>query len=195
MSDIYRPSLVKSAITAKKFGRADHCRNQSGSCPLTCKHFLNLARQQIRISRLSITLCICEICQTLTALSTLEGGNTTPTLRPYCRGEKASMSANMVTNATKVVFETTGCWWCLSAIRRSGEQNHPLLPLDTSLPAASTVTRYLSSADGVHFLRAHMAKHEKRYKCHLPGCTNTTGFARPDQLERHQQTVRHHQRT
>ncbi|KIW12853.1 hypothetical protein PV08_08040 [Exophiala spinifera] len=35
--------------------------------------------------------------------------------------------------------------------------------------------------------RAHMAKHEKKYKCNIPGCTNTTGFARVDQLERHQQ--------
>ena len=40
-------------------------------------------------------------------------------------------------------------------------------------------------------LRAHLDRHDKIYKCDLPGCTNTKGFARPDQLERHKQTVKH----
>ncbi|KAL8729383.1 MAG: hypothetical protein Q9166_004776 [cf. Caloplaca sp. 2 TL-2023] len=39
--------------------------------------------------------------------------------------------------------------------------------------------------------RAHQDKHEKRFRCDIPGCTNKTGFARIDQLNRHKQTVRH----
>ena len=42
--------------------------------------------------------------------------------------------------------------------------------------------------------RAHLEKHEKRYKCDIPGCTNTKGFARVDQLVRHKETVRHGRR-
>jgi len=39
--------------------------------------------------------------------------------------------------------------------------------------------------------KAHLQKHDKAYKCDLPGCTNKSGFARPDQLRRHQDTVSH----
>lgn len=39
--------------------------------------------------------------------------------------------------------------------------------------------------------RAHLEKHEKTYRCDIPGCTNTKGFARIDQLRRHKETVRH----
>ena len=42
--------------------------------------------------------------------------------------------------------------------------------------------------------RAHLEKHEKRYRCDIPGCNNKTGFARIDQLERHKRMVKH-QRT
>jgi hypothetical protein len=42
--------------------------------------------------------------------------------------------------------------------------------------------------------RAHLEKHEKTCKCDLPGCTNTKGFARIDQLRRHKDTVRHGRR-
>ena len=42
--------------------------------------------------------------------------------------------------------------------------------------------------------RAHLEKHEKTYKCDIPGCTNTKGFARIDQLRRHKETVRHRRR-
>ena len=42
--------------------------------------------------------------------------------------------------------------------------------------------------------RAHLEKHEKRYKCDIPGCTNAKGFARVDQLVRHKETVRHGRR-
>jgi hypothetical protein len=43
------------------------------------------------------------------------------------------------------------------------------------------------------FTRAHMQKHEKRYKCDIPGCTNKDGFARKDQLRRHKESVSHRQ--
>jgi hypothetical protein len=36
-----------------------------------------------------------------------------------------------------------------------------------------------------------MQKHEKMYRCDIPGCTNRGGFARMDQLQRHQRTVEH----
>jgi hypothetical protein len=39
--------------------------------------------------------------------------------------------------------------------------------------------------------RAHLQKHDRPYKCDLPGCTNRRGFARADQLRRHQETTRH----
>ena len=42
--------------------------------------------------------------------------------------------------------------------------------------------------------RAHLEKHEKTYRCDIPGCTNTKGFARIDQLRRHKETVRHGRR-
>jgi hypothetical protein len=38
---------------------------------------------------------------------------------------------------------------------------------------------------------AHLLRHEKVFKCDLPGCTNTKGFARIDQLERHKREVKH----
>lgn len=40
--------------------------------------------------------------------------------------------------------------------------------------------------------RAHLQLHERAFKCDLPGCTNTKGFARIDQLERHKTSVKHH---
>ena len=39
--------------------------------------------------------------------------------------------------------------------------------------------------------RAHLQKHEKLYKCDIPGCKNKKGFARIDQLKRHKQVVSH----
>ena len=42
--------------------------------------------------------------------------------------------------------------------------------------------------------RAHLEKHEKTYRCDIPGCTNMKGFARIDQLRRHKETVRHRRR-
>ncbi|KAH8810704.1 hypothetical protein F5884DRAFT_258903 [Xylogone sp. PMI_703] len=39
--------------------------------------------------------------------------------------------------------------------------------------------------------RTHILLHVKMFKCDLPGCTNTKGFARIDQLERHKKTVQH----
>lgn len=39
--------------------------------------------------------------------------------------------------------------------------------------------------------RAHLQKHDKPFRCDLPGCTNQRGFARADQLRRHQETTRH----
>jgi len=39
--------------------------------------------------------------------------------------------------------------------------------------------------------RAHLQKHEKLYKCDIPGCKNKKGFARIDQLRRHKQVVAH----
>ncbi|KAK0659140.1 hypothetical protein QBC41DRAFT_50238 [Cercophora samala] len=41
-------------------------------------------------------------------------------------------------------------------------------------------------------IKAHLEKHEKRYKCDMPGCPKPEkGFARLDQLERHKQNVSH----
>ncbi|VBB84699.1 Putative protein of unknown function [Podospora comata] len=41
-------------------------------------------------------------------------------------------------------------------------------------------------------IKAHLEKHEKRFKCDLPGCPKPEkGFARADQLERHKQKVAH----
>lgn len=37
----------------------------------------------------------------------------------------------------------------------------------------------------------HLHKHGKPYKCDLPNCTNKTGFARRDQLQRHKRDVSH----
>jgi hypothetical protein len=42
-------------------------------------------------------------------------------------------------------------------------------------------------------IRAHLDRHKKPFKCELPGCTNKKGFARKDQLERHQRDVKHRQ--
>ncbi|KAH8590663.1 hypothetical protein B0O99DRAFT_691441 [Bisporella sp. PMI_857] len=40
--------------------------------------------------------------------------------------------------------------------------------------------------------RAHLLRHEKMFKCDLPGCPNNgKGFARSDQLDRHKQNVKH----
>jgi hypothetical protein len=40
--------------------------------------------------------------------------------------------------------------------------------------------------------KTHMMKHRKDYKCDLPNCPNKgKGFARPDQLARHKQNVKH----
>ncbi|KAF2663147.1 hypothetical protein BT63DRAFT_461525 [Microthyrium microscopicum] len=39
--------------------------------------------------------------------------------------------------------------------------------------------------------RAHLQKHEKMFRCELAGCTARGGFARIDQLRRHQNTVSH----
>ncbi|KAL0941851.1 uncharacterized protein CTRU02_204614 [Colletotrichum truncatum] len=41
--------------------------------------------------------------------------------------------------------------------------------------------------------RQHLQKHSKPHKCRLPGCPNKEGFARKDQLVRHQQNVKHDQ--
>ncbi|WYZ37762.1 hypothetical protein EsH8_II_001268 [Colletotrichum jinshuiense] len=41
--------------------------------------------------------------------------------------------------------------------------------------------------------RQHIQKHSKPHKCRLPGCPNKEGFARKDQLVRHQQNVKHDQ--
>ncbi|EER45129.1 predicted protein [Histoplasma capsulatum H143] len=38
---------------------------------------------------------------------------------------------------------------------------------------------------------SHLEKHQKLYKCELPGCKNHKGFARKDQLQRHQENVAH----
>ncbi len=43
----------------------------------------------------------------------------------------------------------------------------------------------------IHRNRAHLQKHLKVYKCDIPGCRNKSGFARPDQLARHKETVAH----
>ncbi|KAI0523912.1 hypothetical protein F5B22DRAFT_592484 [Xylaria bambusicola] len=40
-------------------------------------------------------------------------------------------------------------------------------------------------------IRAHVEKHLKRWKCNLPNCPTRKGFARQDQLRRHQETVPH----
>jgi len=40
--------------------------------------------------------------------------------------------------------------------------------------------------------RAHLLKHERLYTCNLPYCTAKGGFARIDQLRRHQHHVPHH---
>lgn len=40
-------------------------------------------------------------------------------------------------------------------------------------------------------LRTHLQKHEKAFKCNIPGCKNTAGFARIDQLRRHKIEVHH----
>ncbi|KAH7136254.1 hypothetical protein EDB81DRAFT_801859 [Dactylonectria macrodidyma] len=39
--------------------------------------------------------------------------------------------------------------------------------------------------------RTHLERHERVYKCDLPGCPNRKGFSRPDQLERHKRLVKH----
>ncbi|KAI8625003.1 hypothetical protein F5Y19DRAFT_451951 [Xylariaceae sp. FL1651] len=39
--------------------------------------------------------------------------------------------------------------------------------------------------------RAHLQKHMKPFRCDLPGCKNTKGFARIDQLKRHKEIVTH----
>ncbi|EFR05453.1 hypothetical protein MGYG_09195 [Nannizzia gypsea CBS 118893] len=39
--------------------------------------------------------------------------------------------------------------------------------------------------------KAHLQKHEKAFKCTIPGCKNTAGFARIDQLRRHKIEVHH----
>jgi hypothetical protein len=39
--------------------------------------------------------------------------------------------------------------------------------------------------------RSHLSKHAKPYRCTLPGCPNVKGFARQDQLKRHQSNVPH----
>jgi hypothetical protein len=39
--------------------------------------------------------------------------------------------------------------------------------------------------------RSHVSKHSKPFKCKLPGCPNVKGFARQDQLKRHQSKVPH----
>ncbi|KAK2728883.1 hypothetical protein CKAH01_10711 [Colletotrichum kahawae] len=39
--------------------------------------------------------------------------------------------------------------------------------------------------------RQHIQKHSKPHKCRLPRCPNKEGFARKDQLLRHQQNVKH----
>ncbi|OHX01259.1 hypothetical protein CSPAE12_00063 [Colletotrichum incanum] len=41
--------------------------------------------------------------------------------------------------------------------------------------------------------RQHLQKHSKPHKCMLPGCPNKDGFARKDQLVRHQANVKHDQ--
>jgi hypothetical protein len=40
--------------------------------------------------------------------------------------------------------------------------------------------------------KGHLQKHQKPFKCDLPGCTNKSGFARLDQLQRHKEKVQHH---
>ncbi|KAI5467062.1 hypothetical protein BGZ63DRAFT_16344 [Mariannaea sp. PMI_226] len=39
--------------------------------------------------------------------------------------------------------------------------------------------------------KLHLQKHNRPYKCKLPGCSNSRGFARFDQLRRHQEHVFH----
>ncbi|KAF5526325.1 hypothetical protein CGCA056_v003625 [Colletotrichum aenigma] len=39
--------------------------------------------------------------------------------------------------------------------------------------------------------RQHLQKHSKPHRCNLPGCPNKEGFARKDQLVRHQLNVKH----
>jgi len=39
--------------------------------------------------------------------------------------------------------------------------------------------------------RSHLSKHAKPFRCNLPGCPNVKGFARQDQLKRHQINVPH----
>lgn len=48
-----------------------------------------------------------------------------------------------------------------------------------------------AAADTIAACRGHLQKHDKPFKCDLPGCTNRTGFARIDQLNRHKATTRH----
>jgi hypothetical protein len=39
--------------------------------------------------------------------------------------------------------------------------------------------------------RSHLSKHHKPYRCNMQGCPNVKGFARQDQLKRHQSNVPH----
>ncbi|KLJ13167.1 hypothetical protein EMPG_11889 [Blastomyces silverae] len=43
----------------------------------------------------------------------------------------------------------------------------------------------------IGFVRSHLEKHQKLHRCELPGCKNHKGFARKDQLQRHQENVAH----
>ncbi|GJC87550.1 hypothetical protein ColLi_10388 [Colletotrichum liriopes] len=68
-------------------------------------------------------------------------------------------------------------------------------------PRSFTATACTGNGDTRHFSRPHanlddrqhLQKHSKPHKCMLPGCPNKDGFARKDQLVRHQANVKHDQ--
>ncbi|KAK4449071.1 hypothetical protein QBC34DRAFT_97816 [Podospora aff. communis PSN243] len=81
----------------------------------------------------------------------------------------------------------------LSELAQRGKGQH-------TCPQAFQCTKGGVNADGSMVIfernsafRAHLQKHEKPFKCDLPGCANHSGFARIDQLLRHKAMARHGQ--
>ena len=109
------------------------------------------------------------------------------------RGVRAGTRARTGWPAARAAYATMARSECLSATASLGWFQPLPQYSDQHVLALSKLcqTDALTRAQYQPTRRAHLLRHEKLYKCTLPGCPNKKGFARPDQLERHMRDVRH----
>ncbi|EXJ92218.1 hypothetical protein A1O3_00768 [Capronia epimyces CBS 606.96] len=120
------------------------------------------------------------------------GGPSQPRYAGLASGTATALDTVDSPNSDDSVYDTIqDCLRELSSTPR-GKGEH-VCPLGTrcskgGVSADGTLIRFERNSA----FKAHLQKHEKSYKCDIPGCKNKKGFARIDQLRRHQEIVPHH---